>query len=230
MARKHKPLVKVSQMTNQDNTTTITVVDEAPQITTIPDIDVPENNEVPQENHSARGMNPVVAYMDESPYQPVVEAAPVSNLDQVRVLVKQTGNAALVNYMEELLEYADKMAPDKTMNTENGAMNQSGLYATIVNMLEHTGQDFRIAFSALLCVFHEYRNGAFGGAYINRFMESVSLNASKRKAHIKMINLLAMTANPVTRKDALKHIDLKREVISPFTEETRMRIDSYFKG
>lgn len=227
MAKKHKFPVKVSQMTDQENPnpTTITVVDEAPQVTTMEDVDVPEIAPVKQ-----RGEMAAYVILDESPYQPVAEAAQVSNLDQMRVLVKQTNNASLINYMDELLEYADKMAPDKTMTVENGAMNQSALYATIVNLLEHTGQDFRIAFSALLCVFHEYRNGAFGGAYINRFMESVSLNASKRKAHIKMVNLLSMTANPTTRKDALKHLDLKREVISPFSEETRMRIDSYFKG
>lgn len=171
-----------------------------------------------------------------APVVPPVAApvAPVSeysdNLTQILAMVKQTNNAAVINYVNELMDYAKKMAPAQTMNSEAGAINQAGLYTTIVNIIDHSGADFRIAFSALLCIFHEYRNAAFGGAYVLRFMDSVSLNSARRKAFIKIVNLLSMTANPKTRKAALKHIDLKREILPPFGEASRMRIESYLKG
>jgi hypothetical protein len=242
MAKKRKLYVKETQMENTQETTQVEsqALQEAIDQSTTEDtiVLVEEPTVAPEATVEDTVTEPVVeaaiAVAAEPTPMPVEAPAAVSeysvNLTQLLALVKQTQNPAVINYIDELLQYTKRMAPGQTMNQEAGAMNQAGLYTTLVNIIDHSGADFRIAFSTLLCIVHDYRNAAFSGAYALRFMESVSLNAPKRKALIKMINLLSMAANPKTRKAALKHIDLKREVISPFSEESRMRIDAYFKN
>lgn len=246
MAKKRKLYVKETQMENTQETTQVeseALQEAIVESTTTTAILVEEE---PTQASDAVVEDTVIEPVVEEPVaqaqsvpEPLVSpvAAPVApvseysdNLTQILTMVKQTNNAPVINYINELMDYAKKMAPAQTMNSEAGAINQAGLYTTIVNIIDHSGADFRIAFSALLCIFHEYRNAAFGGAYVLRFMDSVSLNSARRKAFIKIVNLLSMTANPKTRKAALKHIDLKREILPPFGEASRMRIESYLKG
>ncbi len=158
----------------------------------------------------------------------VADSAYSENLSRLLDLCKQSGNVAVNNYINELLEYAVKMAPSQTMTRELGAMNQAGLYNTVVNIIDHTGKDFRIAFSTMLCIFNEYKKAAFNGAYVLRFMEEISLSKNKRDAFIKLVNLFSMTADAKTRKDALKHIDLKRELVGGISEEGKMRIIAFY--
>lgn len=243
MAKKRKLYVKETQMENTQATNQVEpealegIISESTTVVTTTVVEEPTqaSGAIVEDTVIEPVAQEAVVQSQPVP-EPIVSpvAAPVSeysdNLTQILAMVKQTNNAAVINYVNELMDYAKKMAPAQTMNSEAGAINQAGLYTTIVNIIDHSGADFRIAFSALLCIFHEYRNAAFGGAYVLRFMDSVSLNGARRKAFIKIVNLLSMAANPKTRKAALKHIDLKREILPPFGEASRMRIESYLKG
>ena len=233
MVKKRKLYVKETQMENTQEISQVEseALEEAIEGTTT------EYTEAVEEEHTVgfETTTEDVPVVQEVTVIPVVApAAPVSkysdNIAQVLAMVKQTNNPSVINYVNELMDYAKAMAPAQTMNPETGAINQAGLYTIIVNIIDHSGADFRIAFSALLCIFHEYRDAAFSGAYVLRFMESVSLNGAKRKAFIKIVNLLSMVANPTTRKSTLKHIDFKREILPPFGESSRMRIEAYLKS
>lgn len=159
--------------------------------------------------------------------EPVVQSKYSDTLTRLIDMCKSTGNASLVNYVNEMLEYVEKMAPGRTMNQEMGAANQAAFYTTLINLIDHTGKDFRIAFATLLAIFNEYKRGAFSGAYALRFMEDVPLNKNKRDNFIKLVNLFNMTADSKTRKDVLKHIDLKRELVG-MSEESKMRIVAFY--
>lgn len=159
--------------------------------------------------------------------EPVVVSKYSDTLTRLIDMCKSTGNASLVNYVNEMLEYVEKMAPGRTMNQEMGAANQAAFYTTLINLIDHTGKDFRIAFATLLAIFNEYKRGAFSGAYALRFMEDVPLNKNKRDNFIKLVNLFNMTADSKTRKDVLKHIDLKRELVG-MSEESKMRIVAFY--
>ena len=159
--------------------------------------------------------------------EPVVESKYSETLTRLLGMCQTTGNASLVNYVNELLDYADKMAPGRTMNQETGAANQAAFYTTLINLIDHTGKDFRIGFATLLAVFNEYKRATFSGAYALRFMEDVPLNKAKRDTFVKLVNLFNMTADAKTRKDVLKHIDLKRELIG-LSEESKMRIVAFY--
>ena len=159
--------------------------------------------------------------------EPVVQSKYSDTLTRLIDMCKSTGNASLVNYVNEMLEYVEKMAPGRTMNQEAGAANQAAFYTTLINLIDHTGKDFRIAFATLLAIFNEYKRGAFSGAYALRFMEDVPLNKNKRDNFIKLVNLFNMTADSKTRKDVLKHIDLKRELVG-MSEESKMRIVAFY--
>ncbi len=159
--------------------------------------------------------------------EPVVQSKYSDALTRLIDMCKSTGNASLINYIDEMLDYVEKMAPGRTMNQETGAANQAAFYTTLINLIDHTGKDFRIAFATLLAVFNEYKRGVFSGAYALRFMEDVPLNKNKRDNFIKLVNLFNMTADAKTRKDVLKHIDLKRELVG-MSEESKMRIVAFY--
>lgn len=159
--------------------------------------------------------------------EPVVESKYSETLTRLIDLCKSTENQALINYVNELLDYTEKMGPGRTMNQETGAANQAAFYTTLINIIDHTGKDFRIAFATLLAIFNEYKRGVFSGAYALRFMEDVPLNKNKRDNFIKLVNLFSMTADSKTRKDVLKHIDLKRELVG-MSEDSKMRLVAFY--
>lgn len=221
MAKKQFKQVKVNAMSTEQSSPT--VFGEEVEIT----VEAPTEEKVTEVVEQA----PVISAPVVEVSMPTAEVSEYSdNLTQLLGLCKQTGNQSVVNYINELLDYAKKMAPSQTMLTDAGALNQAALYNTLISIIDHSGKDFRIAFSTMLCIFNEYKDAAFGGAYVLRFMESVPLNANKRKAFIKMVNLFSMTADHKTRKAALKHVDFKRELIEPLSEESRMRIVSFYNA
>lgn len=222
MAKKQFKQVKVNAMSTEQPSPTVfgeevEITVEAPTEETVTEV-VAQTTDVEQVS--------VIS----APVVEVVKSEYSDNLTQLLSLCKQTGNQSVVNYINELLDYAKKMAPNQTMLTDAGALNQAALYNTLTSIIDHSGKDFRIAFSTMLCIFNEYKDAAFSGAYVLRFMESVPLNANKRKAFIKMVNLFSMTADHKTRKAALKHVDFKRELIEPLSEESRMRIVSFYNA
>lgn len=231
MAKKQFKPVKVNAMTQ---TNTPEVIGEDVEITVespTEEMGTEEVVEAAVEEQVPIISAPVVETVSApTPVVEVVKSEYSDNLTQLLSLCKQTGNQSVVNYINELLDYAKTMAPSQTMPTETGAINQANLYNTLISIIDHSGKDFRIAFSTMLCIFNEYKDAAFGGAYVLRFMESVPLNTNKRKAFIKMVNLFSMTADHRTRKSVLKHIDFKRELIEPLSEESRMRIVSFYSA
>lgn len=232
MAKKQFKPVKVNAMSTEQSSPTVfgeevEITVESPTEEMVTEEEAEDTVQVVQEPI------PVVETVSAPTPTPVVEVVKSEysdNLTQLLSLCKQTGNAPVVNYINELLDYAKTMAPSQTMPTETGAINQANLYNTLISIIDHSGKDFRIAFSTMLCIFNEYKDAAFGGAYVLRFMESVPLNTNKRKAFIKMVNLFSMTADHKTRKAALKHVDFKRELVEPLSEESRMRIVSFYNA
>ena len=222
MAKKQFKQVKVNAMSTEQSSPT--VFGEEVEIT----VEAPTEETVTEVVAQATDVEQVSVIS--APVVEVVKSEYSDNLTQLLGLCKQTGNQSVVNYINELLDYAKKMAPNQTMLTDAGALNQAALYNTLISIIDHSGKDFRIAFSTMLCIFNEYKDAAFGGAYVLRFMESVPLNTNKRKAFIKMVNLFSMTADHKTRKAALKHVDFKRELVEPLSEESRMRIVSFYNA
>lgn len=212
---------KVTTMTEETPIQEVQVLDEQQVVEVVQEVSVQETTEA----------TPAVEEAPQEPVKAVAEPAPVSKYSETLTrligMCESTKNAALMNYINELLDYADKMAPGRTMNQEMGAANQAGFYTTLINIIDHTGKDFRIGFATMLAVFNEYKRGAFSGAYALRFMEDVPLNKNKRDCFIKLVNLFMMTAEAKTRKDVLKHVDLKRELVG-VSEEGKMRIVSFY--
>lgn len=179
-------------------------------------------------------VEPVVQVVATEPVAQPVAQAPVAaskyseGLTRLLDLCKQSNSTPLNNYVNELLDYAQKMAPGQTMNRESGAANQAAFYNTLICIVDHTGKDFRLGFATMLAIFNEYKKGAFSGTHVLRFMEDVPLNKNKRDSFIKMVNLFSMTADSKTRKMVLKHLDLKRELAHGVSEEGRARIASFY--
>lgn len=219
--RSYSTQPKEVQMTEETPIQEVQVLDEQEVVEVVQEPAAEETTEA----------TPAVEEAPQEPVKAVAEPAPVSKysdtLTRLLGMCQTTGNASLVNYVNEMLDYAEKMAPGRTMNQEMGAANQAAFYTTLINIIDHTGKDFRIGFATMLAVFNEYKRGAFSGAYALRFMEDVPLNKNKRDCFIKLVNLFSMTAEAKTRKDVLKHIDLKRELVG-VSEEGKMRIVAFY--
>lgn len=216
--RNYSTQPKVEQMTQENQA--VQVLDEQAAITETtqesPTEETTEEELAPQE--------PVQA-VTQAPAEPSKYS---ETLTRLLALCKQSANASLNNYVDELLEYAEKMAPSQTMHREQGAINQAAFYNTMVSIVDHTGKDFRLGFATMLAIFNEYKRGAFSGTHVLRFMEDIPLNKTKRDAFIKMVNLFSMTADSKTRKAVLKHLDLKRELSNGVSEEGKVRIASFY--
>ena len=212
---------KVTQMTQEYQAEQVQILDEEQVVAAVQDT----QGQLSTEDTNKKQSIPV-GTVELAP-EPVVESKYSDTLTRLIDMCKSTGNASLVNYVNEMLEYVEKMAPGRTMNQEAGAANQAAFYTTLINLIDHTGKDFRVAFATLLAIFNEYKRGAFSGAYALRFMEDVPLNKNKRDNFIKLVNLFNMTADSKTRKDVLKHIDLKRELVG-MSEESKMRIVAFY--
>lgn len=212
---------KVTQMTQEYQAEQVQVLDEEQVVETVQDTQEQLSTEDTNQEQSIP-----VGTVELAP-EPVVESKYSETLTRLLGMCKATGNASMNNYINELLDYADKMAPSRTMYAEDGAANQAAFYTTLINIIDHTGKDFRIAFATTLAIFNEYKRQALSGAYALRFMESVPLNKNKRDSFIKLVNLFSMTADSKTRKDTLKHLDLKRELVG-VSDEGKMRIVAFY--
>lgn len=216
--RNYSTQPKVEQMTQENQA--VQVLDEQAAITET-------TQESPIEETTEEALAP------QEPVQTVTQAPAEHSkysetLTRLLALCKQSANASLNNYVDELLEYAEKMAPSQTMHREQGAINQAAFYNTMVSIVDHTGKDFRLGFATMLAIFNEYKRGAFSGTHVLRFMEDIPLNKTKRDAFIKMVNLFSMTADSKSRKAVLKHLDLKRELSNGVSEEGKVRIASFY--
>jgi hypothetical protein len=213
---------KGSQMTQENQA--VQVLDEQEVVVeAVQEVSI-EETEVAEEVSVQAPQEPVQAVQE----APAVVSKYSEGLTHLLDLCAKSGNAALNNYVGELLDYAQKMAPSQTMHREQGAINQAAFYNTLVCIVDHTGKDFRLGFATMLSIFNEYKKGAFSGTHVLRFMEDVPLNKNKRDAFIKMVNLFSMTADGKTRKSVLKHLDLKRELLNGVSEEGKARIASFY--
>jgi hypothetical protein len=153
MAKKQFKPVKVNAMSTEQSSPT--VFGEEVEIT----VESTTEEMVTEEEAEATVISaPIVETVSAPTLTPVVEVVKSEysdNLTQLLSLCKQTGNAPVVNYIEELLDYAKKMAPSQTMPTETGAINQANLYNTLISIIDHSGKDFRIAFSTMLCILNK---------------------------------------------------------------------------
>lgn len=140
-------------------------------------------------------------------------------------------SAASRNDITRIRMYCQTMAPKKSVSITTGAQEQATLYRSIQNIINRQETHFVPLFTALLAIFAaESVNGALSDRYRNRFMEHVNLSKADRTALQQLTHVLAMVANPGTRKLALRQINLERALSSGLTAEGQRRVLQYLEA
>lgn len=178
-----------------------------------------------QSGNSAAGAQPSSAPQ-------AVADAPVAKVVLAPASLSVTGHgltgvpAGYINFIED---YCVTMNPKKPMSAAEAARHQLGLYRTLVNVLNNSGEQFTKVYATLLKLFQQHKDGALSTLAVYRAADMVALNAEERQTFHSLLDLLILTADPQSRKVALKQVDLGKTFRTKIiNEQTKQRVLNFY--
>ena len=167
---------------------------------------------------------------------PVVEeavatvTAELSAFQKKMVEIATKGTPEQTGLIAKLNTYIDEMKPGKPVHGDVGATKQYQLWRTIFSTIEHAPvEQFKSLWSILLAYFHEHADGAFHESYVFRFSEFWKHNKLELDGFQRILNLMKISADPKTRGETSKQVDLDKTLAQPFSEEGRNRLLGFYK-
>jgi hypothetical protein len=131
--------------------------------------------------------------------------------------------------LQSIAEYIDTMAPNKPVESASkGVQAQTALWANIETILRCDQPHYTLLVSSLLGIMHTYKSGVFGDAHVFRFYEYMPGNAAKRDRMRLVITLLKELADPQTRMDIAKQINVEL-AMSGFGDGPKARMTNYLQ-
>jgi hypothetical protein len=88
-------------------------------------------------------------------------------------------------------EYVSTMRPGVQVKIGEGVREQIKLYRALVATLKQTGPIYVYLLNAVLGLFRQHREGALSWAYMNRFMEEITLSQPERKLFTAMTMIMS---------------------------------------
>lgn len=148
----------------------------------------------------------------------VVEATPARELtafEQQIEKLKQTGTSEQLALVGNLEAYMEKMKPGMPVAGNEGAAHQLGFWLVLKNLLTNASEgQFKNLWSIVLAFFHEYEDKVFHEAYIYRFSEHWTQSKKELDTFHRILNLIKVSADPKTRAETKKQVDLEKIVHS----------------
>lgn len=171
-------------------------------------------------------VNEVMAAKPSLIQNPVNHPKSISGVAEVDEIIKDVpaANQAIFGI---LANYAYEMQPNRPVSTERGSKLQVALYKTVVNLINREETGFDSLFRGLLKFIQVHREGIFHELHLFRFMESVALTSDERRAFQNLMHLLREIANPVSRKQMLKQIDIERALRYGLVERGRQKVINF---
>lgn len=125
--------------------------------------------------------------------------------------------------------YLAEMTPGKPLEAERGMEMQLQLWKAIKDALKKEGSEFVAHYSTLLQTVHAHRRtGAFNERYVYRYFQNLRMPAAERRNFERMLNLMLTTADPSTRRLALRQINLPTTLSGFEDEGVRQRVTDYY--
>lgn len=131
---------------------------------------------------------------------------------------------------ENLEKYVEFMKPGRAHRGKEGMNHQVMLFRTIQVVLRQRGADFHKLYAYLLSVVNEHRKDVFDERYVFRYMDMVTLTNVERRSFERILNLIINTANPSTRQQAVKQIDLDATMELFKDPEAQQQIQGFYTG
>jgi hypothetical protein len=143
--------------------------------------------------------------------------------EEVKGLVNHNSQAV----QKSLDDYLTIMMPGKPVDPQVGGREQYRLYKTIVNVISNQA-NFKESWNISLKSFNDNKDGAFKDSHIFRFPDTMLGNPNDHKLFQVLINLIKLTADPVTRKEGLTKVTLARTLDAGMTEVARSNLASFY--
>lgn len=131
---------------------------------------------------------------------------------------------------DQIQEYIDRMYPGNAHRGNEGAMLQVKLYRTIQTVLRMEGRRFITAYSLLLKMVNENRDGVFNERYVFRYFDALNITNPERRNFERILNLLLVTCDPKTRAKATRQVDIELTMEGFRNPEMYQRITEFYNG
>ena len=161
-----------------------------------------------------------------------VSVSDTSDLAKLLNKINAEGTTAQKALVTALQKYMEDMQPGKPMTSVQGSSYQARLWEIFRGVIENPAPDeFRRQMFIIRAFFKRFakEKTALNDHYIHRFAEAWTRNPDHLRALQRLINIFNLTADPLTTKENLKHVDLRRSLEVYFTEATRQRVIAYFQ-
>jgi len=144
--------------------------------------------------------------------------------------LKTNGTPNQKTVIAEIETYLDRMRPGRPLSGDVGASYQFSFWMTLSKIVHRMPHDeFKNLWSLVLSYFHQYRDGAFSDRYIYRFAEFWSQPEKQLNAYQRLVNLIKVTADPLTRERGLRQVSMERTLSEGFDEAARQRIIGFYQ-
>ena len=126
--------------------------------------------------------------------------------------------------IESILNYVRTMQPNIKLEPNDGLTKQLMLLNDVNNIIKVT-DNFNLVYGTLLKIFYDYAHTVFNGRYLYRFTNIMPQKQLKNFTTI--MHLLKVTADPVTRPMAKKHVDYDKTLVS-YKDNIRSKILGFY--
>lgn len=131
--------------------------------------------------------------------------------------------------LQSIAEYVILMAAGKPVESlAKGVQAQAALWGNLEVILRCDQPHYTLLVSSLLGIMHAYKDGAFSDAHVFRFYEHMPGNAVKRDRMRLVITLLKELANPATRMEVAREINVEL-AMSGFGDGPKTRMTNYLQ-
>lgn len=169
--------------------------------------------------------------------QPVVQEVPVvidpmvnetkSALEQALVSKHSTLNI----FAHVFSEYLEQMAKGKPVDPAQGVRLQFRLWSAFRTLVNNTEQgNFREVWKSVLAICLEAKDKVFNEFYMYRFADQWTQQKDQLRAFHALVNLIIITADPVSRRAALSQVDLDKTIGSAYTPTGRNNLVLFYKS
>lgn len=213
------PAVETEQPADTDSTTTAAPVDNAVTITPAP----AAGTTVPAP--SLADVAPAATTTQTSESSAAIDLNDLITTDTINNLNVSLSSKISLNM---IMDYITDMAPLKPVDPVQGARHQVSLYRAITSIINNSQEDFGTAFSTLLKIAHQHRDGVFHPTRLFRFPEHIPLAPKEIDAFHRLLNMVKLTADPQSRVLALKQIDMQATTEHVITDHGKNRIMAFF--
>lgn len=143
--------------------------------------------------------------------------------------VKSYGNSVQKEIVRVMENYYAVMQPGRLVKDEEGAKMQYALF-TLINGVLNTPrpEDFVSSWNTILAYYAQYNNSIFGIRMVNRFLHMWPGSQTAYNMLLAANNLIMLTANPKTRSNSLKQVNLDKTMRQGFTDLARQRVMEFY--